>query len=47
MGFVLNYGKGRVFHTPLGHDVKGLASPGFIQLLRRACEWAATGEVKE
>lgn len=47
MGFVLNYGKGRVFHTPLGHDVKGLTSPGFVQLLRRACEWAATGDVRD
>jgi type 1 glutamine amidotransferase len=47
MGFVLRYGKGRVFHTPLGHDVKGLTAPGFVQLLRRACEWAATGDVKD
>ena len=47
MGFVLRYGDGRVFHTPLGHDVKGLGCPGFVQLLRRACEWAATGNVRE
>jgi len=47
MGFVLQYGKGRVFHTPLGHDVKGLTAPGFVQLLRGACEWAATGDVTE
>ncbi len=47
MGFVLQYGKGRVFHTPLGHDLKSVASPGFIQLLRRACEWAATGNVTD
>lgn len=47
MGFVLPYGAGRVFHTPLGHDLKSLTSPGFIQLLRRACEWAATGNVRE
>lgn len=47
MGFVLQYGAGRVFHTPLGHDVKSLASPAFVQLLRRACEWAATGDVKD
>jgi len=47
MGFVLQYGAGRVFHTPLGHDVRSLTAPGFVQLLRRACEWAATGEVKD
>jgi len=47
MGFVLRYGKGRVFHTPLGHDVRALSSPGVVRLLRRACEWAATGDVKE
>ncbi len=47
MGFVLNYGQGRVFHTPLGHDVKSFSAPGIHQLLRRACEWAATGDVNE
>lgn len=45
MGFTLNYGSGRVFHTPLGHDVKSFQSPGVAQLLQRACEWAATGNV--
>jgi len=47
MGFVLKYGEGRVFHTPLGHDVKSLTASGLVQLLRRACEWAATGDVKD
>ncbi|MFH1741595.1 MAG: ThuA domain-containing protein [bacterium] len=46
MGFVLNYGKGRVFHTPLGHDVKSFSAPAVHDLLRRACEWAATGDVR-
>ncbi|HOE10562.1 MAG TPA: ThuA domain-containing protein [bacterium] len=45
MGFVLQYGKGRVFHTPLGHDVRTFSTPAVRDLLRRACEWAATGEV--
>jgi type 1 glutamine amidotransferase len=45
MGFVLRYGKGRVFHTPLGHDVKSFSAPGVVQLLQRATEWAATGSV--
>ncbi len=47
MGFVFQYGAGRVFHTPLGHDVKGLTSSGFTELLRRGCEWAGTGNVKD
>ncbi len=47
MGFVLQYGAGRVFHTPLGHDGKSLTSPGFVQVLLRACEWAATGNVRD
>jgi type 1 glutamine amidotransferase len=47
MGFVFRYGKGRVFHTPLGHSRESLESPTFGELLRRACEWAATGDVKD
>lgn len=39
--FVLQYGKGRVFHTPLGHDGKALLMPGVAELLRRGCAWAA------
>jgi len=41
MAFVLNYGKGRVFHSPLGHDVKALTMPGVAELLRRGTAWAA------
>ncbi len=41
MAFVLNYGKGRVFHTPLGHDVRALTMPGVAELLRRGTAWAA------
>jgi len=39
--FVLQYGRGRVFHTPLGHDAKAMLMPGAAELLRRACAWAA------
>lgn len=46
MGFVLRYGRGRVFHTPLGHDVKSFSTHAVHNLLRRACEWAATGQVQ-
>lgn len=39
------YGKGRVFHTTLGHDAVSLAAPGFVQTFTRGVEWAATGNV--
>jgi uncharacterized protein len=41
MGFVLDYGKGRVFHSPLGHDARAYASPGVGEFMRRGCAWAA------
>jgi putative heme-binding domain-containing protein len=44
MGFVHNYGKGRVFLTPLGHDVKALRAAGTAELIRRATAWTAGRE---
>jgi uncharacterized protein len=44
MGFVHNYGKGRVFLTPLGHDAKALRAAGTAELIRRATAWAARRE---
>ena len=41
MAFVLNYGKGRVFHSVLGHDVQALANPAVGRLFRNACAWGA------
>ena len=41
MAFVLEYGKGRVFHTPLGHDVRSIETPGVAELIRRGCLWTA------
>lgn len=41
MALVLEYGKGRVFNTPLGHDARAIAMPGVAELLRRGCLWAA------
>jgi type 1 glutamine amidotransferase len=35
------YGKGRVFHTTLGHDVKAMSTPGFVASFTRGAEWAA------
>lgn len=39
------WGKGRAFHTTLGHDAAVICQPGFVTLLTRAAEWAATGAV--
>ncbi|MEO8051081.1 MAG: ThuA domain-containing protein [Acidobacteriota bacterium] len=44
---VLSYGKGRIFHTTLGHDVPALSCVGFITTLQRGTEWAATGKVTQ
>jgi len=41
MAFVLDYGKGRVFHSVLGHDVQALANPHVGRLFRNACAWTA------
>jgi uncharacterized protein len=41
----VGYGKGRVFHTTLGHSTQSMASLGFQITLQRGTEWAATGKV--
>ncbi|MDR2171259.1 MAG: ThuA domain-containing protein [Planctomycetaceae bacterium] len=41
----IDYGKGRVFHTALGHDVPQIQSPAFVITFLRGAEWAATGKV--
>lgn len=43
--WTINYGKGRVFHDALGHDVTAMSEPGFITTFLRGCEWAATSKV--
>lgn len=54
MVIVRDYGKGRIFHTPLGHVwVNSPASqashrdPQFRGLVVRGTEWAATGRVRD
>ena len=47
MIWTISYGKGRVFHTPMGHDVPGMNCVGFQTTLLRGTEWAATGKVKQ
>jgi uncharacterized protein len=48
----ISYGKGRVFHTTLGHTWDELFSlplecAGFITTFQRGAEWAATGKVTQ
>jgi uncharacterized protein len=45
MLMVLEYGKGRIFHTTLGHAEYSMKCVGFITTLQRGTEWAATGKV--
>ena len=46
MIWTVAYGKGRVFHTPLGHDANAMRCWGFAGTLTRGTEWAATGAVQ-
>ena len=45
------FGKGRVFHTALGHnngpDITAQRCVGFITTLQRGTEWAASGKVTQ
>ncbi|RIH63258.1 hypothetical protein D1164_20620 [Mariniphaga sediminis] len=44
---VTEYGKGKIFHTILGHDVRAMRNSGFQALILRGTEWAATGKVTQ
>ncbi len=41
----IRFGKGRVFHTALGHSPQAMNGLGFQVTLARGAEWAATGKV--
>ena len=47
----ITYGKGRIFHTVLGHADEGggpaMQCVGFIVTLQRGAEWAVTGKVTQ
>jgi type 1 glutamine amidotransferase len=47
MMLAVNYGKGRVFNTPMGHTDYSMECVGFIVTFQRSAEWAATGKVKK
>jgi type 1 glutamine amidotransferase len=47
MLMVLSFGKGRIFHTVIGHDSVALSCVGFMTTFQRGTEWAATGKVTQ
>ncbi len=47
MLMTVRFGKGRVFHTAIGHGPEQLASVAFIVTFQRGAEWAATGKVTQ
>jgi type 1 glutamine amidotransferase len=52
MLMTIQYGKGRVFHTAMGHIGKDATHPatecvGFIVTFQRGAEWAASGKVTQ
>lgn len=44
---VVRYGKGRVFHSTMGHDVDALSSVDAVVTFQRGVEWVATGKVTQ
>jgi len=47
MLMALSWGKGRIFHTTMGHDALALSCVGFMTTFQRGTEWAATGRVTQ
>jgi len=51
MLMTITYGKGRIFHTAMGHADEGggpaIQCVGFITTLQRGAEWAVTGNVTQ
>jgi type 1 glutamine amidotransferase len=44
---VSRFGKGRIFHTTMGHDGSALSSVDSVVTFQRGVEWAATGKVTQ
>jgi len=47
MLLTVDYGKGRVFHTAMGHMDYSMECVGFITTLQRGAEWCASGKVTQ
>jgi len=43
----IDYGKGRIFHTAMGHMDYSMECVGFMTTFQRGAEWAATGNVTQ
>jgi type 1 glutamine amidotransferase len=43
----ISYGRGRVFHSTMGHSTDQMKCVGFIVTLQRGAEWAATSKVTQ
>ena len=41
----ISYGRGRIFHSILGHSAKQIKEGSFVTTFLRGTEWAATGKV--
>ncbi len=41
----IEFGKGRCFHTTMGHNTVSMTGIGFQETLKRGTEWVATGQV--
>jgi uncharacterized protein len=47
MLMTIKFGRGRVFHTAIGHAGEQIRSVAFIATFQRGTEWAATGKVTQ
>ncbi|TNJ41704.1 ThuA domain-containing protein [Tamlana fucoidanivorans] len=47
MLMTIDYGKGRIFHSAMGHMDYSFECVGFITTFQRGVEWAATGKVTQ
>ena len=45
MMMTIQYGDGRIFHTPMGHSDLSMKCAGFVNTLQRGTQWAATESV--
>ena len=45
MMMTIDYGQGRIYHTPMGHADYSVECVGFITTFIRGTEWAASGDV--
>ena len=45
MMMTIQYGDGRIFHTPMGHSDLSMKCAGFVNTLQRGTQWAANENV--